>query len=125
MQLQKRFALPRVMIVDDDRTTVSLLETLLSMDGFDVSLVARGGDALERAHQDQPDVFLIDHHLSDMEGPDVVRALRIDARFADTPIVVASGMNVELEAKNAGASMFLVKPLDPGTLADTLKSLLE
>lgn len=116
--------MPRVMIVDDDRTTVTLLDTLLSMDGFDVSLVARGADVLNRALQNHPDIFLIDYHLTDMDGPEVVEILRATPEFAGTPIVIASGMNVELEALQSGASMFLLKPLEPATLATTLKSLL-
>ena len=113
------------MIVDDDRTTTTLLETLLMLDGFEVSQVARGGDVLPRAKRDLPDIFLIDYHLNDMNGPEVVRALRDDEHFAESPIVIASGMNVEAEAKAAGATMFLIKPLDPSTLAQTLSGLLE
>lgn len=116
--------MPRVMIVDDDRTTVTLLETLLMMDGFEVSLVGRGGDVLARARMDNPDIFLIDYHLTDMDGPEVVEALRATPEFANTPIVIASGMNVEQESLKAGASMFMLKPLEPGSLAETLKSLL-
>lgn len=116
--------MPRVMIVDDDRTTVTLLETLLTMDGFEVSLVGRGGDVLDRALQDNPDIFLIDYHLTDMEGPEVVTALRATPEFATAPIVIASGMNVEKAALNAGATMFMLKPLEPGSLATTLKNLL-
>lgn len=116
--------MPRVMIVDDDRTTVTLLETLLSLDGFDVSMVARGGDVIERALRDRPDIFLIDYHLADMEGPEIVQKLRETTEFATVPIVIASGMNVELEALQAGATLFLIKPLEPATLASTLINLL-
>ncbi|MBN2470329.1 MAG: response regulator [Anaerolineae bacterium] len=116
--------MPRVMIVDDDRTTVTLLETLLSLDGFDVSRVGRGGDVLNRARQDSPDVFLIDFHLTDMDGSEVVGILRSTREFEHTPIVIASGMNVEQEALQSGATLFLLKPLEPATLATTLKSLL-
>ncbi|GAB4571971.1 MAG: hypothetical protein Kow0077_10040 [Anaerolineae bacterium] len=114
----------RIMIVDDDRTTASLLETLLSLDGFEVIRVARGQDAIRRATQDRPDIFLIDYHLSDMDAPEVVRHLRSVPEFTNTPIVVTSGMNVEQESLNAGATHFLIKPLEPSTLADTLNSLL-
>ena len=51
--------MPKVMIVDDDRTTVSLLKTLLEMDGFDVVLVPRGSMVMEKATEEKPDVFLI------------------------------------------------------------------
>jgi len=113
------------MIVDDDRTTVSLLKTLLEMDGFDVVLVPRGGMVLDKAHQETPDIFLLDYHLNDMEGTTVARNLRADPQFTRTPIVMASGLNVEDEAKRAGANMFLVKPFEPGSLAGILNKLLE
>jgi DNA-binding response OmpR family regulator len=41
------------MLVDDDRTTATLLETLLSLDGFDVILAARGSEVLEKARREQ------------------------------------------------------------------------
>jgi chemosensory pili system protein ChpA (sensor histidine kinase/response regulator) len=113
------------MIVDDDRTTAMLLQTLLSIDGFEVCLVGRGKEVLARARQEHPDIFLIDYHLADSEGPEVVRNLRQDPEFAVAPIVIASGMNVEEEATAAGASLFLIKPLDPGDLASILHSLLQ
>ncbi len=122
--IQESAIVPRVMIVDDDRTTVTLLETLLSLDGFDVSRVGRGGDVLNRARQAPPDVFLIDFHLTDMDGSEVVSILRGTVEFQNTPIVIASGMNVEQEALQSGATLFLLKPLEPATLASTLKSLL-
>jgi CheY-like chemotaxis protein len=113
------------MIVDDDRTTVTLLKTLLEMDGFDVVLVPRGGMVLEKARQERPDIFLLDYHLADMEGTAVTKSLRADPQFAKTPIVMSSGMNVEDEAKRAGANLFLVKPFEPGNLAGLLSKLLE
>ena len=117
--------MPKLMIVDDDRTTVTLLKTLLEMDGFDVVIVPRGAMVMERAHQELPDIFLMDYHLSDMEGTTIIKNLRADATFAHTPIVMSSGLNVEDEAKRAGANMFLVKPFEPGNLAGIFNKLLE
>jgi CheY-like chemotaxis protein len=116
--------LPKVMIVDDDRTTVTLLQTLLSLDGFDVIIVPRGEEVIPQAQREKPDLFLIDFHLSDISGAEVVAALRRHNLFAHTPIVMASGMNVEPEAKKAGANMFLVKPYEPGNLAAIFHKLL-
>lgn len=112
------------MIVDDDRTTVTLLKALLEMDNFRVVPVPRGSMVLDRARQEKPDVFLIDYHLSDTEGTTVVSDLRADPQFARTPIVVTSGLNVELEALKAGANLFLVKPFEPGNLAALFNNLM-
>ncbi len=112
------------MIIDDDRTTVSLLQTLLEMDDFQVAIVPRGSMVMERARLEKPDVFLIDYHLADMHGTDVIRDLRKSIEFAKAPIVLASGLNVEDEARAAGANMFLVKPFEPGGLATLLNKLI-
>lgn len=109
----------KVLIVDDDRTTVKLLQTLLEMDGFTVEIAPRGGDVLPLAQQFQPDLFLMDYHLSDMDGVEVLRDLRAGAgggAFINTPIVVASGLDVEDEVMEAGANAFLVKPFEPDEL---------
>lgn len=116
--------MPTIMIVDDDRTTVKLLKTLLEMDGFEVLTASRGQAALELAHETPPDIFLVDFHLSDMEGVELITQLRVDPGCSRVPIVVASGLNVEDQVLKAGANKFLVKPFEPGKLADLFHSLM-
>jgi DNA-binding response OmpR family regulator len=116
---------PKVLIVDDDRVTVKLLQTLLELDGFDVSTAPRGADVLPTARQSQPDVILMDYHLSDVDGVEVVRQLRAEADFARIPIVMASGLDVEEEAISAGATTFLVKPFEPDELPRLFNKLIE
>jgi DNA-binding response OmpR family regulator len=112
------------MIVDDDRTTVKLLQTLLELDGFDVSVAGRGGDVIPLANQVRPDIFLMDYHLTDMDGVEVLRELRAGGPFMNTPIVMTSGLDVEDEVISAGASAFLVKPFEPDELPDLFNRLL-
>lgn len=116
--------MPRVILVDDDRTILKLLQQLLELDGFEVTAVTRGADALPMARKAQPQAALVDYHLEDMDGLDVVKAFRADAAFAQLPIIVASGMNVEDEVLGAGATRFLVKPFDPDELSEAFKQLL-
>ncbi|MBC8098215.1 MAG: response regulator transcription factor [Armatimonadetes bacterium] len=109
----------KVLIVDDDRTTTKLLQMLLEMEGFEVQVSPRGGDVVPMAVKFMPDIFLMDYHLSDMDGVEVIRDLRAgaaDGKFTATPIVVASGLNVEDEVLAAGANAFLVKPFQPDEL---------
>ncbi len=112
------------MIVDDDRTTVRLLHTLLEMDGFEVTSAARGRDALDKALEVRPDIFLVDFHLTDMDGLQLVATLRASAEFADVPIVITSGLDKEDDALAAGANRFLVKPFEPNALATIFTDLL-
>jgi DNA-binding response OmpR family regulator len=116
--------LPKILIIDDDRTTVKLLQTLLEMDGFEVTTAANGQLALDAANREHPDLFLVDFHLTDMNGLELVNQLRSDSRFAQIPIVMASGLDKETEALNAGANAFLVKPFEPDDLSALFLELL-
>ncbi len=116
--------MPKILIVDDDKLTVSLLTTLLELDNFEVLSVGDGSSALVKARTAKPDAFLVDFHLSDGAGTDFIRSLRSEPEFAKTPIVMASGLNREDEAMAAGADHFLIKPFDPGDLVDILNDLL-
>lgn len=114
----------KVMIVDDDKLTVSLLKTLLELDDFEVVPVADGAAAMQRAHEDPPDAFLVDYHLADGEGTDFVEHVRADPKLYQLPVVMTSGLNREDEAMEAGADWFLIKPFDPSELVSVLQKLL-
>ena len=114
----------KIMIVDDDRTTVRLLKTLLEMDGFEIAVAGRGMDVMPLAEEFLPDLFLMDYHLSDSDGVEIVRQLRQMDRFAATPIVMTSGLDVEEEALSAGATTFLVKPFEPEDLPGLFNNLI-
>jgi DNA-binding response OmpR family regulator len=116
---------PTVLIVDDDRTTVGLLKTLLELDGFSVEVVPDSVSGCRVAMDIVPDAFLVDFHLADSEGTDFVRWLRAQEPFDETPVVMASGMEREDAAVEAGANHFLIKPFDPSILVDVLKELLD
>ena len=83
----------KILIVDDDRTMTNLLKTLLELDDFEVKTVNRGGDAVSQATSFQPEAFIVDFHLHDMEGGELVQQLRTRPAFATslifiTPVVV-------------------------------------
>ena len=112
------------MIVDDDHTTVALLEMLLELDGFTVLIARRGADVLPKMAEDKPDVMMIDYHLTDVDGVEVIRDIRAHADFKDIPIVMASGMDMSHEAMEAGANEFLIKPFEPGDLPELFNRLI-
>ena len=114
----------KVMIVDDDQTTTSLLETLLELDGFEVMAVSHGNDVVSKAEQFLPDIFLMDYHLADTEGVEVLRDIRNHETLHNIPVVIASGMDVEDEVMDAGANKFLVKPFEPGELPTLFNQLI-
>lgn len=116
--------MPRLLIVDDDHTMVSLLTTLLGYDGFEVATAPDGASATAQARDFRPDAFLVDYYLTDCAGTDLVARLRSDSLFRDAPIILASGIEREAEALASGADLFLAKPFNPAELVSVLKRLL-
>jgi len=116
--------LSRILIVEDDVTSVKLLKILLEeVHGFQVSVARRGAEAIPLAIETKPDVFMIDFHLTDIDGIELVKSLRSTPQFAKTPIVMASGLDVGDEAIKAGATSFMTKPYEPDELANMFKKL--
>lgn len=114
----------KLLLVDDDRTTTDLLKMLLEMDGFDVAISLRGADAVAIAEKFQPDLVLMDYHLPDIYGVEVLKEMRHHPQLSNIPIVIGSGMNVEPEVMAAGATRFLIKPYDPAALAPLFQMLI-
>lgn len=109
--------MPKILLVDDERTTTDLLRILLEMDNFEVVVVARGADVIPMAERVAPDIVLMDFHLTDIHGVEILKQIRVHPTLAHLPVVIGSGMNVEQEVMRAGANHFLIKPYEPSDLA--------
>jgi DNA-binding response OmpR family regulator len=112
------------MVVDDDRSTVSLLTMLLEMDGFQVIQSPKPQPALEKARAGSVDAFVVDCHLGGHNGLDLVREIRLDADLAATLVIVTSGKDLSQEAMEAGADLFMPKPFSPNELSAKLTEFL-
>jgi two-component system KDP operon response regulator KdpE len=100
----------RVLVVDDEPGIVRAVQTNLGRHDFRVETASTGSDALEAYTRVHPDVVLLDLGLPDMDGLDVVRAIR---QRASTPIVVLSARDAERDkvtALDLGADDYLTKP---------------
>lgn len=111
----------KVMIVDDDRTTVSLLETLLQMDGFEVVTEARKDKILPGIRSAAPDVVLMDVFLAQSDGMGVLADVRSSPDLAGLRVVMTSGMDLEEQCLAAGANAFLLKPYSPDQLTRVIQ----
>jgi DNA-binding response OmpR family regulator len=112
-----------VLLADDDYTMVSLLKTLLGMEGYQVlTLLDKTGDILENIRAAKPDILLIDVYLGDRNGLDVVREIRQAPDLNSIKIVMASGIDKTEECLQAGADVFLLKPYMPNELFEILRA---
>jgi CheY-like chemotaxis protein len=107
-----------ILLIDDDRSITNLLKTLLELesDEFNVQVVAMGEEAWQQLQQHQPDLIMVDYHLKDMNGVELVKRIRQTPQLAHLPVVMASGMDMSAEAKAAGVNLFLLKPFEPGDI---------
>ncbi len=113
----------RILLADDDYTMVTLLRTLLDMEGYQVStLMDKAGDILENIRQAKPDVLLIDIFLGDRNGLDIVRQIRQMPNLNNIRIIMVSGIDKTNECLAAGADVFLLKPYMPNELFEILRS---
>lgn len=78
-----------VLVVDDDAGILDMLTEALAYEGY-VVLTAVGGGALTLAHDEHPDVILLDLMMPDMDGVEVSKRLHADPATAGIPIVVMS-----------------------------------
>ena len=106
----------RVLYIEDNPSNVALLERFAERRGdIDLHAARRGDAGLDLARRLVPDVVVLDLHLPDTIGYEVLAELRADAATAAVPvIVVTADVTQEHEERlmNAGANAFLTKPLD-------------
>jgi CheY-like chemotaxis protein len=113
--------MPKVMIVDDDRTVTSLLRILFEMDGYEVANIARGRDMPKAAFTENPDLILMDVFLSDADGIKILGEIRQTPELADIRVVMTSGMDLEVQCMASGANAFLLKPYTPDQLMKVIR----
>jgi two-component system KDP operon response regulator KdpE len=100
----------RVLVVDDELAILRAVQTNLGGHGFRVDTATSGQEALEASIRVRPDLVLLDLGLPDMDGMDVIRAIR---QRVSTPIVVLSARGAEhdkVAALDLGADDYLTKP---------------
>src|SRR3982751_3329207 len=115
-----------ILVADDERSIRLMLETGLTLNGFKVTCVRNGQEALEAMQNTQFDAVLSDIYMPDLGGLELVDALR--AANSNLPIVLMTAqgsLQVAVEAVTRGASDFIGKPFDISAVVVLLKHLLE
>lgn len=100
---------------------VSLLKTLLKMEGFETVTLDSDADVVEAVSREKPDILLMDVHLGRQSGMEIMESIRREPQTAAVRVVMTSGMNVKEECLRHGADAFLLKPFMPDDLIGILK----
>lgn len=119
----------RILVVDDFVQNVELLEELLFTADYDVSTAYDGEEALKKAHEEKPDLILLDIMMPKMDGYQVCEALRNADDTKDIPIIFVTA---KTEVKdwthaifNMGANSYITKPINAKKLIEKVKSVLK
>jgi CheY-like chemotaxis protein len=117
-----------VLIVEDDSDVGKVFNLTLAHTGFRVTVVESGEAALGLITHQMPDAIVLDLMLPDMNGLDLVRYVRKQDGGQDVPMIVCSGATGGFQmnqAKDAGANMFLGKPVSVETLVKAIGSVIK
>lgn len=113
--------MPKILIAEDDVTMVSLLKTLLKMEGFATVALDPNADVPDAIRNENPDALLLDVHLSHQSGLEILDEIRAAEDIKNLRVVMSSGANVKEECMKRGANGFLLKPYMPDDLITALK----
>jgi two-component system phosphate regulon response regulator PhoB len=117
----------RVLVVDDEKDLVELITYNLGRNGYDHLSAYNGGDALEIAQRDQPDLIILDLMLPGLDGTEVARRLKSDSRTAQIPIIMLTAKSEETDevvGLTIGADDYITKPFSVKVLLARLNGVL-
>ena len=111
----------KVLLAEDDATMVSLLKTLLKMEGYEVVALDVDSDVAAAVQREKPHALFMDVHLGGQSGMKILQKIRKNRENADVRIVMTSGLNMKDECIRGGADAFLLKPFMPDDLIRALQ----
>lgn len=113
-----------VLVVEDEPAIASILCAYLERDGLRTRTAADGGEALRLAQQLRPDLVLLDIHLPEVDGLDVLRAIRDGSQ---TPVIMVTALADDVDkllALRLGADDYVVKPFNPPEVVARVRAVL-
>ncbi|WP_256078207.1 Hpt domain-containing protein [Massilia sp. YIM B04103] len=116
-----------VMVVDDSLTVRKVTQRLLEREGYQVVLAKDGVDALEQMQELRPDMMLVDIEMPRMDGFDLTRNVRGDARTRDIPIIMITSRSADKHrnyAMELGVNAYFGKPYQEAVLLSAIAGLL-
>jgi CheY-like chemotaxis protein len=114
-----------VLVVDDDYGIADALSDVLSEEGFTVTVVRNGKDAMKRVNEQRPDIILLDYMMPVMDGCQVLRALEAHPEQRTIPVILMSAVPRGSIPPDCRPSAFLRKPFDIDVLLREIRRLLE
>ncbi|HEY9099187.1 MAG TPA: Hpt domain-containing protein [Thiobacillus sp.] len=128
VEISAALQVPMVLVVDDSLTVRKITTRLLTREGFRVDSAKDGVDALEKMNDLIPDVVLLDVEMPRMDGFELARVMRSDARLKSVPIIMITSRTADKHRNHAmeiGVNVYLGKPYQEQQLLDNIAEQLE
>jgi DNA-binding response OmpR family regulator len=117
----------KVLLVDDDQALLTVFETALKQEGFEVVTSTTGKEALDKANADKFDFIFLDQILPDISGNDVLKTLKSQENTKNIPVAIVSNFSQDQlmqDAINMGADDYIYKyNIEPQDLAAKVKEI--
>jgi len=115
----------RILLVEDDSDFRELLESRLSLLGFEVISASNGKEALQKAKESKPDLIITDIKMPDMDGYSLVKELRMDDELYSVPIIVLTAYrNIEDLFRIEGIEHYVLKTDGADVLLNKISQIL-
>ena len=102
----------KVLVIDDDLMTCSLLETILQLENYQTVSVNSIENILSLLDQEKPHILILDFHLGSKETLELVPIIRADADWRHLRILMTSAIDLRQDCLEAGANGFILKPFN-------------
>ena len=109
----------KILVVDDERTIVELIEESLRMEGYETYRAYSGEEALDLMSKNPPDLVLLDLMLPGMDGYEVCRQMQKDVRLSQAPVIMLTAKSTvadRVAGYQKGADDYITKPFDADEL---------
>lgn len=117
----------KILVVDDERDIIELLEYNLQREGYKVLKAMTGEEALDLIERSLPDLIILDLMLPNLDGLEICRILKRDKKTASLPIIILSAKGEESDiivGLELGADDYITKPFSPKVLIARVKTVL-
>ncbi|HBE50825.1 MAG TPA: response regulator, partial [Cyanobacteria bacterium UBA11369] len=101
---------PRILIIDDEESIFEVIEGLLLREGYDLTYVSSGKEALNQIEEIQPDVILLDLMMPEMDGLETCQQIKANQRWCHIPIIMVTALSSKEDlarSLESGADDFL------------------
>jgi len=116
-----------ILVVDDERDLLDLIEYNLKKEGFKVLKAENGEEGISKAKEHKPDLILLDIMMPKMDGLEAVEIMRKDDELKKTPIIfltARSDEKTEIDGLNKGGDDYITKPISTTKLVSRIKAVL-